>query len=157
MARSLAARPDRVGAFGWLTAVRRYLLLSVAGHLLWEIAQVPLYTIWWTASPREVAFAIVHCTGGDVIIAAMSLLAGLVLVGTANWPATRPLPVAGCAVLAGVGYTMYSEFLNTAVRQTWTYSGLMPLVPGLGIGLAPLAQWVVVPVISLWIAARESR
>ena len=30
-------------------------------------------------------------------------------------------------------------------------------VPVLGIGLAPLAQWVVVPVISLWIAARESR
>ena len=138
MASSPAARPDGGSAPDWLTAVRRYLFFSVAGNLLWEIAQVPLYTIWQTAKPGELAFAIMHCTAGDAIIAGTSLLAGLAAMGSANWPANRP--VAGCTILIGLGYTIYSEFLNTTIRHSWAYTDLMPVVPGLRIGLAPLAQ-----------------
>ena len=157
MASSLDARPDSGGAPDWLTAVRRYLLFSAAGNLLWEIAQLPLYTIWRTVSPGTVAFDILHCTAGDMIIAGISLLAGLVLLGGRHWPASSRGPVAGCAVLIGFGYTIYSEHLNTAVLHAWAYSDLMPVVPGLGIGLAPLAQWVVVPLMSFWFAGHANR
>src|SRR5206468_3567449 len=53
----------------WLSALRRYFLASAAGNLVWEFAQLPLYTIWYQGSVREIAFAAVHCTGGDVLIA----------------------------------------------------------------------------------------
>jgi len=50
------------------------------------------------------------------------------------------------AELAGdVAYTIFSEWLNTAVRQSWAYSPLMPVLPIMGTGLAPLLQWIVVP------------
>ena len=52
----------------------------------------------------------------------------------------------------GVGYTIYSEWLNISVRGSWTYSDLMPVVPVIGTGLAPLLQWFVVPTLALWIA-----
>ena len=149
---------DQTGrTLNWLTAVRRYLLLSASGNLVWEIAQLPLYTIWRTGRPGEIAFAVLHCTMGDVAIAGVALAVGLVLLGKPGWPATRRGPVAGCTILVGAGYTIYSEFLNTTVLKTWTYSGLMPVVPGLGVGLAPLAQWLVVPLIALWVVVRRSR
>ncbi len=43
------------------------------------------------------------------------------------------------------GYTVYSEWLNVYVKGTWAYSDLMPIVPGLEVGLSPLIQWIVVP------------
>ena len=40
----------------------------------------------------------------------------------------------------GVAYTIFSEWLITTVRQGWAYSPLMPVVPIMGTGLAPLLQ-----------------
>jgi hypothetical protein len=51
-------------------------------------------------------------------------------------------------------YTGYSEYLNTEVRRSWTYSDLMPRLPGLGIGLSPILQWLLVPAVALIWARR---
>ena len=50
-----------------------YLVIIASGNLVWEIAHAPLYTLWVEASFNEAAFAIMHCTIGDVAIAAVSL------------------------------------------------------------------------------------
>jgi hypothetical protein len=42
-----------------------------------------------------------------------------------------------------------SEYVNTVIRATWAYSDLMPTMPWLGTGLAPLAQWIVIPGLAL--------
>jgi hypothetical protein len=54
-------------------------------------------------------------------------------------------------VAIGLGYTVFSEWLNTVVRQSWAYAAAMPTVRvgTLEIGLAPLAQWLVVPPLAL--------
>jgi hypothetical protein len=51
-----------------------YVIVAAIGHLVWEIAQLPLYTIWWTGTARENFVAVVHCTGGDVFITTATLL-----------------------------------------------------------------------------------
>jgi hypothetical protein len=127
--------------------MRRYLAVIAVGNLGWETAQMPLYTLWRTGSTQDIAFAVVHCAGGDVLIAAVSLLASLLLFGAADWPRSRFLSVAAAAVVLGLGYTIYSEHLNTA-SKAWSYSDLMPVLPGLGTGLAPLAQWLVIPLLA---------
>jgi hypothetical protein len=131
----------------WLPAMRRYLAVIAVGNLVWEAAQMPLYTLWRTGSMQEIAFAVVHCTGGDVLIAAMSLLGSLLLFGVADWSRSRFLPFAAPTVVLGLGCTIYSEHLNT-VSHAWTYSELMPVLPDLGTGLAPLAQWLVMPLLA---------
>jgi len=131
----------------WLPAMRRYLAVIAVGNLAWEVAQLPLYTLWRTASTQDIALAVVHCTGGDVLLAAVSLLGSLLLLGADDWPKSRVLPVAATAIVFGVAYTVYSEHLNTA-SNAWTYSDLMPVLPGVGTGLAPLTQWVVVPTLA---------
>ena len=138
----------------WLPAMRRYLAAIAVANLAWEIVQIPLYTLWRTGSTQDIAFAVVHCTGGDVLIAAVSLLGSLLLFGTEDWPRSRFLPIAAAAIVFGVAYTVYSEHLNTA-SNAWTYSELMPVLPGLGTGLAPLGQWLALPLLA-FVAARSS-
>jgi LemA protein len=141
----------------WLTAIRRYLVAVAAGNLLWEFAQMPLFTLGQTGTPREIILAGLHCTAGDVLIAAAALLAALVVVGDPQWPGSRFVMVAATSVAIGVGYTLLSEYLNTVVRQIWAYSELMPTLPRLGTGLAPLAQWLVIPPVAFLWACRHRR
>ena len=135
----------------WITALRQYFSAIVVGNLVWEFAQLPLYTLWKTDSASQVTYAVFHCLGGDVLIAGASLVGSLLLLGTADWPRTRFLPVAAATLISAIGTTAFTEHLNTA-NGTWAYSDLMPLLPGMGIGLSPLAQWVVIPVLAFIVA-----
>lgn len=150
------ADPKVTGANAWLPAVRIYLAIIAVGNLIWEAAHLPLYTIWTTGTMREQAFAVVHCTGGDLLIATSSLVIGLILVGDSQWPGRRFLHVAGLTMLLGVGYTIFSEWLNIIIRQSWAYSDLMPIVTILGfkVGLSPVFQWIIVPSFAFWMAVR---
>lgn len=143
---------------GWLAALRAYLLVLAGGNLVWEAAHLPLYTIWRTGTWRENVFAVVHCTGGDLLIATASLTLALVLTGHAQWPARRFGAVAALAMTFGLAYTTFSEWLNIVVRDSWAYSELMPVltVAGFDLGLSPLAQWIVVPLLAFAWARRRA-
>jgi hypothetical protein len=129
----------------WLPTLRRYLAIAVAGHLLWEALQVPLYTIWREGTATRIAFAVVHCTGGDLLIATASLAGALVIAGTPRWPSERFRAVALLTLAFGLAYTVYSEWLNVSVRGSWAYSPRMPRLPPFGTGLSPVLQWIAVP------------
>ncbi|WP_370373141.1 hypothetical protein [Henriciella pelagia] len=138
----------------WLSAIRRYFIYSAIGHLLWESAHIPLYTIWVEGSWSEIAFAVVHCTGGDLLIAMSTLLLSLFIVGGQAWPTTRAGAVILLAVVLGVSYTVFSEWLNIVIRAARAYRDIMPVVPVLDAGLTPLLQWMVVPSVAYLLAIR---
>ena len=140
-----------------LRAFRTYLGASVVMHFAWEALQLPFYTIWHTGSSREIAFAVLHCTAGDLMIASLSLLAALILIGDGAWPAERFIPIMIAALVIGIGYTVYSEWLNTSVRKSWGYTELMPTLPWIGTGLSPLLQWLFVPVLAFAVLRRCPR
>ena len=102
----------------WLSAFRRYMAFVASASLIWEIAHLPLYSIWLTATPPELAFAVFHCTGGDILIALSSLTLALIAVGSPGWPRESRRPVLVLTVLIGVGYTIFSEWLNIEIRQS---------------------------------------
>ena len=136
----------------WLDILRRYLVVSIAGNLVWEILQLPLFTLWTTGTARQQAFAVFHCTVGDVMIAGLSFLVALSLVAQPNWPRSSTSRVYFLSLAAGICYTIYSEYLNTSVRGSWAYSEWMPILPFIGTGLAPLMQWLIVPTLAHGIA-----
>ena len=143
----------------WLHALRVYLVSTAAINLAWETLQLPLYTIWRSATLRSQAFAVVHCTIGDVLIALSALAVALLVAGDPAWPDRRFRSVALPAIAFGLAYTIFSEWLNVEVRGSWAYSQLMPVVMlfGLRIGLSPLLQWLVVPALAFMIMKRVSR
>lgn len=138
----------------WLPAVRRYMAISLLGHAIWEVAQLPLFTLWYEAPPQAVAFAALHCLGGDLAIASTVLVAALVLAGLQDWPSGGAKSVAMLVLTFGAAYTGWSEYNNALVKQTWTYTSAMPLVPWLDIGVTPLLQWLIIPALALRAASR---
>jgi hypothetical protein len=147
----LEMRPDTQSGF---KVLRRYILASSIGHLIWEFAQLPLFTVWTDGTPFQRLWYPLHCTGGDMIIASMSLLSALLIFGKGLWPQARYWNVALAAFGIGIGYTIYSEWLNVYVRKSWAYSPLMPMIPGVEIGLTPLLQWIIIPLLAFRLARR---
>jgi hypothetical protein len=145
-----AGRPN------WLIAIRRYLVAMILGNLVWETAQMPLYTLWQTGTPVSITAAVFHCILGDVAIGTVALVLALALLGAPGWPDEKFHSVFAAVIVGGIGYTIYSEYVNTVVRVSWTYSAWMPTVPVLGTGIAPLAQWAVIPTVAVAWAARRS-
>src|SRR5271168_3037899 len=96
------------------TITRRYVLVAAGANLLWEITQLPLYTIWQTGSPGEIAFAVVHCTVGDVLIAASSFVLALLVAGNASWPHNALGRIIVATVIFGTAYTVFSEWVNVS-------------------------------------------
>ncbi len=158
-------KDKRVGLMGsasparqrWLIMVRPYIATVTLGNLVWEVAQLPLYTIWRTGTAGENAFAVVHCTVGDVVLASSILAVALLVAGNRDWPVRNFWPVTILTVLLGTGFTIILEWLNVVVWKSWAYSSLMPVLPvlGFGVGLSPLLQWIVVPLLALWRAGRH--
>ena len=140
----------------WLRFLRCYLVVIVAVNLAWETIQLPLYTIWMTGTLWEQAFAVLHCTLGDLLIALAALTSALVIAGDDGWPTNRFRAVAFVAILFGFGYTIFSEWLNVVVRRAWSYSEWMPVISafGLNIGASPLLQWIVVPLVAFRVGRR---
>src|SRR3546814_17907789 len=102
--------------------MRRYLLFVAVANLVWETLHLPLYTIWQEGAAGELAFAVVHCTGGDILIALSSLMLALVLVGSGNWPGQRYVRAAAIAIAFGLAYTIFSEWMTIVVRDSRAYS-----------------------------------
>jgi hypothetical protein len=130
------------------------LAISCFGNLLWEAAQFPLYTIWNDGTRSHMLLALVHGTVGDLMISAAALMAGLIVFGDRRWPAHGFWRVAIPTFLLGLGYTIYSEWINVEVRHTWAYSKLMPTLPPLGTGLSPLLGWITVPALAFLVTHR---
>jgi hypothetical protein len=139
--------PQKTGPLGFLApryaVLLRYLAATAVLNLVWEILQLPLYTLWQKSSVTAIAFAVVHCTAGDVLIAFFALLVALALARAYDWPARRYGRVAAITCVLGLGYTVFSEWNNTIVTRSWEYSSYMPQV--WGIGLSPVAQWIIIP------------
>jgi hypothetical protein len=132
-----------------------YAAICLPMFALWEIAQLPLYTMWADRGVRASLWAALHCTLGDVAIAVLTLL-GAVL-STAFAPGHRTTRrIAAITVLLGVVVTAAIEVASTQWLHRWAYGPLMPVDPFFGIGLSPLAQWIVVPASALSLVRRRS-
>jgi len=118
-------------------------------NFAWEIAHLPLYTLWTEGKPGDLVFAVFHCTAGDLMIAFITLGIAVMLAGLNRWPDSRIVPVTVLTVSFGLAYTLFSEWLNVFVRQSWAYSELMPIIPMIDTGLSPMAQWFLLPLIGL--------
>ena len=130
-----------------------WLGIGLLVHLTWEIAQLPLYTIWRDAEKGFIAFAVFHCLIGDVLISAGTYFSAAGLLRDIRWPISRPWSGALVSTPLGVLYTGWSEWYNVYRAGNWQYDDAMPLL--FGIGLAPLLQWICVPYVTLFLVRRS--
>ena len=148
----------RLGRRLKLRSLFRFLAAIAGLNLVWEIGQLPFYTLWHNGTWQEIGYAVAHCTAGDVLIALACATAALAITRW-HWPMPgrqSTLFLLGFIALS-VAYTIFSEWLNTTVRMSWAYSDLMPVLPLLGTGITPLLQWIAVPILAFWLSSPTSK
>jgi len=145
------------GALFPVAAIFVYLLVSAVAHLLWEIGQLRFYTLSTQGTRGEKIFAVLHCTAGDVLIAFFALVAALMIAGKKVWPTHQFWRVGVLTLVFGLGYTVFSEWLNVYVRGSWAYTKDMPTLPPFGTGLTPVLQWLIIPILTLLVVKYSVR
>ena len=123
----------------------------------WEVLQARLFTGMSDAPYVEAVNGCVQATLGDVVITLLAYWSVAVVAGSRRWilaPTDRKLAL---FIAIGVSITGVIEWLATSGRwvRSWSYSPNMPVVPGIDIGLAPLVQWVIVPLLVAWFVQRQ--
>lgn len=129
------------------------LLVAYALHFAWEMGQGPLFATMDRLPFRTATAWCARAAGWDVLISAAAYLAAalaarrlLWLHGRAWWP---------CAVYLGVGLVITIAIEKWAIAAgRWQYQEAMPTIAG--IGLSPLAQWLLVPLAIAGIARAVS-
>ena len=118
----------------------------------WEFAHSPLYADWgreWT----YLLWTRLHCTLGDVLILLSAFWVASLTSGSRSWlNDRRPVPIVVFGLI-GFGYTVWSEAYNTSVRFSWGYAEPMPRL--FELGATPLAQWIVIPALVVWLWPRR--
>ena len=127
-------------------------------NLPWEFIQVPLYAELAGARHWDAIRLCTRAALGDAVILLVAYWTAAA-VAKNRWWFTDWRWLGFCTYLAtGLLITLALERLATRSAFPawgWRYSELMPLVPVIGIGLAPLAQWLLLPPLSLWFVRRQ--
>lgn len=119
-------------------------IVAVLLNYAWELAQAPLYV----GLERYNAAVFWHCfvaSLGDGVMVWLVVAAGWMTLKRLDW-FERP-GIAGNVVMLTTGFLLavLVEWVGMRVLDRWQYTETMPVVSGLGIGVVPIAQMLLLP------------
>jgi hypothetical protein len=129
--------------------------LAMAGfafliHFAWEMLQAPFYAGLSEARHWPEVLRCARATLGDVGITLAGYAVGAVSARDRYWVA-RPTPrVTALYLVTGMCLTVALELYSVRLTARWAYGPSMPVV--LGVGVLPIAQWLFLPPVVLWLA-----
>ncbi len=126
----------------WIAVI----LITLALHFAWEMAQHNLYLQMQSMPFWRATAVCARATVGDLVITAIAFSAAA-MSGGRHWPLIRrrlspALIFLTVGVLLTIGYEIYA--ISTG---RWAYDERMPEI--FGIGLSPLLQWIVIPILEV--------
>ena len=124
-------------------------VVAFALHFAWEMGHAK-----WFATMSELPFwtATAWCARAalwDVAISAGAYLAAAVVARNARWIRQRSALSLAVYIAFGLAVTVAIERWALAVGR-WRYAATMPTI--VGVGLSPLLQWIVVPLLIVAVA-----
>jgi hypothetical protein len=91
---------------------------------------------------------------GDVLITLISFWVVAAIARTRNWVLHASRAHTFVFVACGLVATAVIELVAVQGGR-WSYDARMPTLPLMGIGLIPLAQWLLLPPLVLWLVRRQ--
>ena len=122
-------------------------------NFAWEMVQAHFYADMTGLSLWEASRRCLLATIGDVAITVAAYCAVAAWVRQMSWMRKPESRFAVSFWIIALGMSIVIE-RDAVAAGRWHYVSEMPLVPWLGIGLAPAAQWLLLPFLSLAIARR---
>lgn len=137
------------------TRVVTIFLVATLLNYPWEIAQAPLYI-----GMSEFPMILWHCLRaalGDGVLVVLVFALGAAALRRTDW--YRAPGAQGYAVMLGAGLLIgiAVEWVGLHALQRWSYAAGMPVIPVLGVGVAPVAQMLLLPPLVFWLVAKRSR
>ncbi len=133
-------------------------VVAVGLNYVWELAQAPLY-----AGVGDFRRALLHCIApslGDELLVLLIFAFGWIALRKRNWFLRPGVRGYALMIIAGLVIAVSVELVAVYALGRWEYAARMPLAPGLGVGLAPVAQMLVLPpiifrVVASWVAPSQ--
>lgn len=113
---------------------------------------MPLYEGMYYSDPNSWLLCL-QASIGDVFITVIIFLFGRLIFNTWSWP--HPLDAVRITYLVLIGAVIAVAIEITALKAgRWNYSPLMPVIPGIGVGIVPVVQLIVLPYLGFVLAFR---
>jgi hypothetical protein len=146
----------RLQALTW-TPEFNVALFAFLLNLPWELWQAPLFEGMAAAPHWDAVKVCSRAAVGDAVIALVAYIAVALVLRNRAWAASPTTPGTVRFTACGLVITAVIErlALDGVWIQGWSYSPLMPVVPGIGVGLSPLVQWFVLPPAVAWLVRRQ--
>ena len=143
-----------------LSIIATLLVITLPLNFVWELAQMPLYE----EQGDWLAFAL-HCiipSLGDGFIVLMIFGVGWLVLRRMDWFARPGLTGYGLMLVTGFLIGVLIEWGAVYILDRWRYTASMPMLPGLGIGLSPVLQMLILPPVifkltAWWLDKRRRR
>lgn len=122
-------------------------------HFFWEMAQISFFVGMVEAPHGDVVWLCIRATFGDANIAFGAYTLAACLSRDWFWIA-KPWSRSALLIYLCVGLvvTIVFEYWATGGGERWSYSERMPKLTWIGIGLVPIVQWVLLPVLLVYSA-----
>jgi hypothetical protein len=133
------------------------LLFAFLVNFVWEMLQMPLFAFPAQASWAQMNLACVQASAGDALMMVIAYWIVAVILKDRAWVFHPSTPTLALFLAPGIVMTIVFEALATGPLHRWAYTAAMPTLPGLGTGLVPLAQWLILPPVILFIVRRQLR
>lgn len=128
-------------------------VISVLINYVWEMAQMPFYANmpFTELSSWLLCF---RASLGDGVIILIIWFIGYLFYRSRSW--FHPLRPAKMLILlvSGAAIAIAIELYAMATDR-WEYSGFMPVLPLVGIGIVPFVQLLVLPWLSMFLATKK--
>lgn len=132
--------------------VVRVVVLAFLFNWAWETVHAAAFI----ESSGTLAFRFWHCLPMAVTDAGWTLALWAVVCGLAH--ASVRLPASRLVLLGVLGAVTAVAVERIALATgRWTYNSLMPIVPLVRVGLWPMLQMTLLPVLTVWLSERLRR
>jgi hypothetical protein len=125
-------------------------------NFVWEFLQAPLFSSMRGMDHISGIYTCLLATLGDVGIALGAFWIVAFVTTGRTWIGKPSIRAVALFLMLGLVATVALEYLHTEITLRWRYADIMPRLPFLGTGIAPLLQWIVVPLTGLWFLRRLS-
>ena len=136
-------------------AIKPIALISAIALVIsyvWEMLQMPFYQGMYFSDPNA-WLRCLQASVGDVFITVFIFLVGRLIFSSWSWPQSLGAAKITYLVLFGAIIAVTIEIMALKAGR-WSYSSLMPVVPGPGIGIVPVVQLILLPYLSYVLGSR---
>ena len=123
----------------------------------WEMLQAPLFADMRSSPHAAATMVCLQATFGDMVIMLLAYAVVAIHARDRRWMVTANGKQRVLFIAVGLSITVLIESLATRGLwvSNWTYAPTMPLLPGTGVGLMPVLQWLLLPPLTVWFTGRQ--